>query len=136
MENVTLILLKKINNRFWYDVISAYSEILQLIDEDTEDFILSSTIFHNNKITISNKPIYTKEWGQKGVRNINDLIHETGAFLLQEEFERFIYNIKTNFVQFLGLNQAIMAYAGTHKITSFSKKNYMHHCCLQIYSFL
>ena len=95
---------KKTNNRFWFDVISANSEILQLISEDTEHFILSSTIFHNNKITIGNKPIYIKEWGQKRVRNINDLIHETGAFLLQEEFER-IYNIKTNFVQFLGLKQ-------------------------------
>ena len=87
----------------------------------TKHFILSSTIFHNIKITIGNKPIYIKEWDQKGVKNINDLIHETGAFLLQEEFER-IYNIKTNFVQFLGLKQAIMAYAGTHKITSFSKE--------------
>ena len=44
---------KKINNRFWVDIISAYSEILR-IGKDTEHFILSSTIFHNNKITICN----------------------------------------------------------------------------------
>ena len=111
----------KIKNKFWIDVLHAYSDILQLTGEDTEHFVLSSPIFYNNKIMIGNQPIYIKRWDQQGIKSINDLIHENGEFLSQDEFEH-TYNIKTNFVQFLGLKQAIMAYARTYNIISFSKK--------------
>ena len=111
----------KIKNKFWIDVLHAYSDILQLTGEDTEHFVLSSPIFYNNKIMIGNQPIYIKKWDQQGIKSINDLIHENGEFLSQDEFEH-TYNIKTNFVQFLGLKQAIMAYARTYNIISFSKK--------------
>ena len=70
---------------------------------------------------IDNQPIYIKKWDQQGIKSINDLIYENGEFLLQDEFEH-TYDIKTNFVQFLGLKQTIMAYARTYNIISFSKK--------------
>ena len=70
---------------------------------------------------IGNQPIYIKKWDQQGTKNINDLLHENGEFLSQDEFEH-TYDIKTNFVQFLGLKQAIMAYARTYNIISFSEK--------------
>ena len=54
---------------------------------------------------IGNQPIYMKKWDQQGIKSINDLIHENGEFLSQDEFEH-TYDIKTNFVQFLGLKQA------------------------------
>ena len=111
----------KIKNKFWIDVLHAYSDILQLTGENTEHFVLSSPIFYNNKIMIGNQPIYIKKWDQQGIKNINDLLHENGEFLSQDEFEH-TYDIKTNFVQFLGLKQAIMAYARTYNIISFSKK--------------
>ena len=97
----------KIKNKFWIDVLHAYSDILQLTGEDTEHFVLSSPIFYNSKIMIGNQPIYIKKWDQQGIKNINDLLHENGEFLSQDEFEH-TYDIKTNFVQFLGLKQAIM----------------------------
>ena len=43
-------LLKKIKNKFWTDVLKAYSEILQVVRQDTEEFVLSSPIFHNHNI--------------------------------------------------------------------------------------
>ena len=46
--------------------IHAYSDILQLIGEDTEHFVLSSPIFYNNKIMIGNQPIYIKKVGSAG----------------------------------------------------------------------
>ena len=49
------------------------------------------------------------------------MIHENGESLSQDEFEH-TYDIKTKFVQCLGLKQAIMAYARTYNIISFSKK--------------
>ena len=86
---------------------------------------------------IGNQPIYIYiyiKWDQQGIKSINDPIHENGEFLSQDKFEH-TYNIKTNFVHFLGLKQAIMAYARTYNIISFSKKNCIHHCCLQVYIF-
>ena len=68
---------------------------------------------------IGNQPTYIKKWDWLGIKNINDLIHENGEILSQDEFEH-TYDIKTNFVQFLGLKQAKMAYARTYTI-SFSK---------------
>ena len=89
-----------------------------------EYYILSSPIFHNYNITIGSKPIYIKDWDQKGVKNINDLVHDNGEFLSQDEFEH-TFNIKTNFVQYLGLKRAIMSYARTHSILTFSQKLHM-----------
>ena len=74
-----------------------------------------------------------KKWDQQGIKNINDLIHENGKFHSQDEFKH-TYDIKTIFVQILGLKQAVMAYARTYNIISFSKKC-IHHCCLQVYTF-
>ena len=51
----------------------------------------------------------------------HEKIHENGEFLSQDKFEH-TDDIKTNFVQFLGFKQAIMAYARTYNIISFSKK--------------
>ena len=73
------------------------------------------------------------KWDQKGVKNINDLVHDNGEFLSQDEFEH-AFNIKTNFVQYLGLKWAIVSYAMTHSILTFSKKNYICHYCLQKYT--
>ena len=114
----------KIKNKFWIDVLRAYSDVLQLSGENTEYYILSSPIFYNNTITICSKPIYIKEWDQKGVKNINDLVHEIGDFFTQDEFEH-TFNIKTNFVQYLVLKRAIVAYARTHNVINFSKKLHM-----------
>ena len=97
---------------------------LQLNGENTEYYILSSPIFHNNNITIGSKPIYIKDWDQKGVKNINDLVNDNSEYLSQDEFEH-AFNIKTNFVQYLGLKRAIVSYARTHNILTFSKKLHM-----------
>ena len=36
---------------------------------------------------IGNQPIYIKKWDQQGIKSINDLIHENGEFLSQDEVE-------------------------------------------------
>ena len=49
------------------------------------------------------------------------MINENGEFYSQEEFER-IFNLKTNFLQFQGIKQAIIAYIKSFNITRFAKK--------------
>ena len=74
-------------NKFWIDVLRAYSDVFQLSSENNENYTLSSLIFYNKTIRIGSKPIFIKEWDQKGVKNINDLVHENGDFFTQDEFE-------------------------------------------------
>ena len=69
-------LLRKLKNKFWIDVLKAYSENLQVIRQDTEEFVLSSPIFHNHNIDIGNKPVWINNWYKNGVKHINDLISE------------------------------------------------------------
>ena len=128
-------LLRKIKNKFWIDVLKAYPEILQVIRQNTEDFVLSSPIFHNHNINIGNKPVWINNWYKNGVKHINDLISENGEFYLREEFER-IYNIKTNFVQYQGIIHAIRVYARSHNIIRFSSKLKLPFITVNIYLFI
>ena len=48
---------------------------------------LASPIWFNNKIMIDNKSIFYKDWFEKGVRSINDLINEDGTYLTLDQFQ-------------------------------------------------
>ena len=48
---------------------------------------LASPIWFNNKIMIGNKSIFYKDWFEKGVRSINDLINEDGTYLTLDQFQ-------------------------------------------------
>ena len=111
-------LLQKIRNKFWTDVLKAYSDLITENKIDKEDLILSCPIFHNINIKVGNSTICIRNWHKKGVKHINDLVKENGQFLSQVKFEN-MYNIKTNFIQF----QAIKEYAIKHGITNFTKKS-------------
>ena len=63
----------KIKNKFWTDVLKAYSEILKLNKIDNEDSVLSSPIFNNHEIKVGNNPVWIKSWFKKGVIYINNL---------------------------------------------------------------
>ena len=114
-------LLPKIKNKFWTDVLKAYSEMLKLNKIDNEDSVLSSPIFNNHEIKVGNNPVWIKSWYKKGVIYINDLVRENGDLCSQDEFER-MYNAKTNFIQFQGITNAIKDYARKHNILHFTKK--------------
>ena len=71
--------------------------------------ILQTPIFHNKNIKIDGKDIYYDARFRKGVRFINDLIKENGAFLDQAEYFE-IFRIQTNYLQFWGITGAINTY--------------------------
>ena len=103
-------LLKNVKNKFWIDVLKAYSEILKFVNEqDKEEAILSSPLFYNHEIDIGGKPLWIKRWYTNGIRYVNGLLTETGDFYSQAVLER-TYKIKTNFIQFQGIKQAVKLY--------------------------
>ena len=126
-------LLLKIKNKFWTDVLKAYSEMLKLNKIDNEDSVLSSPIFNNHEIKVANNPVWIKSWYKKGVIYINDLVRENGDLCSQDEFER-MHNAKTNFIQFQGITTAIKDYARKHNILHFTKKLKMPFIPIDIFS--
>lgn len=109
-KNYTDLVVKQIKNQFWIDVLIAYSNILDLNNEKTQEFILSSSLFYNHKINIGGKPTFLKTWYDNGVTYVNDMVNENGEFYTQQEFENK-YNIKSNFNQFQGIKEAIKVFA-------------------------
>ena len=114
-------LSKNVKNKFWIDVLRAFSELLSLQKNITQEFVLSSSIFHNPEIKVGGKPLWIKTWYQKGLLYVNDLLAENGNFYSQTDIERK-YNIKTNFVQFQGMIQAVKLYARRNYVENFTKK--------------
>ena len=117
IENI----LKNIKNKFWIDVLKAYSELIQKNQQVTEEYFLASPIFNNQDIKVGSQPVWIKHWYKKGVRFVNDLINENGEFYSKDESER-IYVIKANFIQFQGLVQTIKVHIRPHNVRSFTKK--------------
>ena len=93
------LLLSKITNKFWTDVLKAYSVLVTVNKIDKEDQILSCPIFNNIDIKVGNITVCIKMWCKKGVIHINNLVKENGQFLSQNKFENR-YNTKKNFIQF------------------------------------
>ena len=53
-------------------------------------------LWNNSLIRIGNKTIFLKEWYEKGVVYIHDLLDDAGAWLSFDQFQ-IKYNIRTNF---------------------------------------
>ena len=86
-----------------------------------KEAILSSPLFYNHEINIGGKPLWIKNWYTNGIRYVNDLLIETGDFYSQAILER-TYNIKTNFIQFQGIKQALKLYGRRFNIRNFTKQ--------------
>ena len=69
-----------------------------------EDIIL----FNNKERLADGKPIFLREWFNKGIISIVDLLDESGKFLTFQEFSHTvcIYPFQTNFLKYY---QAISA---------------------------
>ena len=66
-------------------------------------------LFNNKKILIGNQTFFYKEWFQKGIFLIQDLLQENGQFL---SFPKFIqkYEVKCNFLNYMQVVSPIPKY--------------------------
>ena len=99
-------IIKQISIPFWEDVIKAYSNVLELNQQSTEDFALSGPIFFNHNILIGGKPVFFSQWYMKGITYINDIINNSGDFY-SEQVLKTKYSIKTNFLQVNGIIRSV-----------------------------
>ena len=67
---------------------------------------LGQDLFNNKEILIDHKTFFYKEWFEKGIIRVHDLLTKTGTFLSHSEFT-MKYNLKCNFLQYLQVVSAI-----------------------------
>jgi hypothetical protein len=78
----------KLKNTFWKDVLLSWEKVIEKEQNFNWHFYLANPIWFNNKTMIDNISIFYKEWFEKGVRSINDLINEDGTYLTLDQFKK------------------------------------------------
>ena len=110
------IMIHKISNKFWQYVLKSHTYIMKNNQVKSLDQFLRTPIFQKDSLLIGGMRIINKTWNDKGIYLINDLVSEKGELYAETDFKK-VYNIKTNFLQFNGIIQAINTFARNNEIT-------------------
>ena len=101
--------LTNIRNPFWKDVLIGWQTILERkIPNDTND-VYNSSLWYNTKITVGRRSVAYKNYIDKGILLIKDVLDEQGNLMSYDEF-RQKYVINTNFLEYNSLLRAIKSY--------------------------
>ena len=98
-----------VDNPFWKNCFKSFVDFDKKVKPDSYSVFLTEPIFYNPHIKVYNKPIFIKQWWEKGVTQIIDLVDEKKEFLSFEEFEK-MYQMSTNFLFFHGIVKSIKQY--------------------------
>ena len=108
----TLIKFKSNCETYTVKLPTFYKEIFQIwnqinnFEPNSRMLILQETIWLNNKITVENKPFLWKEWWEKGIQTIDNLLDSEGNFLSCDDLNTK-YGVKCSFIEHLRIRQAI-----------------------------
>lgn len=115
-------IMKNKNNQFWNDVLSSWIKFCDLDSPTSFEDILSVNIWNNKDIKIANKTIFYKQWFNKHIYFIKDLIDIDGSFM---NFNTFCdtYQIQVNFLEFWGIRSAIESFIRRKRIEMLEAPN-------------
>ena len=71
--------ISNLQNPFWIDIITCWSDFCNKFIIETAQDILDSPVWHNQKL-INGGNLYISDWYKKGIRYVSDLIDENGNF--------------------------------------------------------
>ena len=109
--------MKTILNPFWADVLSSLHKLMKIKNTQIDiDNALQTPIFFNENILVGRKPVFISTWYNKEVTLVNDLVKDNGDFYTESEFKN-IFHVKTNFIQYQGIVNAIKSFANKNNIT-------------------
>ena len=94
---------------FYRNMLTFFDELKNLYSYDgMQDIVL----FNNKEIIVGGKPVFIKEWFDRNILSIQDLLNSNGQLL---SFQEFInkYDCHTNFLQFYQVISAIPKYLVT-----------------------
>ena len=97
--------LRTIDNKFWYDTFQAWISFSNNVRPETWNELLTEPIWYNIHLKVGGKPIFYKNYAEKGVLYISDLIDENGNFY-DINYIKEAYQINTNFIEFHGIIRA------------------------------
>ena len=110
---------------FYKDVLNAWERIVG--HTPGSKYEVENEIIWNNKfITIAGKSVFYRSWYEAGVKYIKDLITENGNLMTLNAFQH-TFGIKTHFLQYLGLLNAIPT-SWKKKLKSNFKENETYDC--------
>ena len=89
---------------FWKDVFNAVQCFKYITDAD--DLFIFNALWFNDKIKINGKVIYYKQWFDKGVRYVYDLVDENVSILCYADFCRK-FSFYPAFTLYYGIIQCI-----------------------------
>ena len=101
-----------VKNAFWKECLNYWSELnkKQLDYISRKDDLISTKLWFNSKIQIGKKPIYYKHFEKGNIFYINDLLEEGGNFYTFVDFKKHFETIKTNFLEYESLIQAVKCF--------------------------
>ena len=91
--------IKRINNPFWKDVFSSYKVFLDSLKPRTWDQFLSQPIWFNSNFKVGGTCMFYRNWYERGIRFVNDLLDENGSLLSYENVTQ-MFDLRTNFLDF------------------------------------
>ena len=97
-----------------------YKEMLDYGKEIFFNEFSHMIIWNNRSILVENKSIFLNDWAERGVIFVQDLLNQNGSWMSFGEFTDK-YNIRTNFLRYMGVISAIKAYLNIQDIDTFIK---------------
>ena len=99
-DSYTISKIGEIKNPFWKDLLNMhFSKTIKI--EKLEDILYSPIFWYNSKL-IQGQNFFIKEWYDKGVRQIIDLLDAEGKFYQYNDLKKK-YNVNGTFLDYLSL---------------------------------
>ena len=102
--------LRFVSNAFYVDISNALIRLRYSLDAKSNVTPnTSQTLWLNNLIQVGNRPLFIKNWIDKGINFIDDLINSDGVFYSLENFIS-TYNCQSNFLEYEGVLRAVKSF--------------------------
>ena len=95
----------KIRN-FWNDVFDALLDFLNTCEVNTDYDFQLQPLWYNSKIKVGGKSNFYKQWAQKGILFVNDLLDCEGKFLTHNKVSE-LYQVNINYLSYHGLVKSL-----------------------------
>ena len=87
----------KLQNPFWKDLMHVWAEFCKIVPVEDINQIIESPLWYNDNI--GRGKIFFKNWHDKGIRMISDILSQTGEIYTLEQLKT-IYGIKVTFLDY------------------------------------
>ena len=115
-----------LSNPFYKDVLVAFIRLKRKLQSNCKHNNRTDIfLWYSDILKLDDKPFIMRDWYTKGLRYASDFLDNEGQFLDLEQFQSN-YNVKTNYLRYFGICQAIKSYYGSTRLTKLSQPYHPH----------